>query len=204
MKITDGTAVNVVTVVGAVNATKAVYIEDGDELGAYYVGKTGNNVANTFTYTADNAIAEAQLDSVKSYYVGNKSTNAASSKYDTLKVSIAVTAKNEENFAAALAGDTASALAAIDLADSADSADYITYKVGQGYDEIKGLGIDDVIKLNGLSNTEIASLKTAVATGNEETINTAVTAVLNGKIKLTGKLMAAISPTIPRPMKLNW
>ena len=158
----------------------------------YYVGKTGARVSNAFTYVEgayyigntenEDATSTAKyLDTLKitgtvrtsvksgakltiDMSAGNQyqsieaidaSGRKVANKVDSTYAGVDVTAsKNGTRFTGTIYADTFTC---------GDGKDYIVYTKNAGNDTIKGFGVDDVIKLNGLSNADIASLTSQIS-----------------------------------------
>ena len=63
--------------------------------------------------------------------------------------------------------------------------DYIVYKTNQGADTIDSFGVDDVIKLNGLTNVEKGSIASQIAAVNNGTADTITFSAGGGSLKFT-------------------
>lgn len=73
----------------------------------------------------------------------------------------------------------------IDLTASDKTRDYITTGINQGNDVVKGFGVNDVIKLNGLTNADIAKLKNMTSDGLTSALSAGLTFEDGGKLTVS-------------------
>ena len=73
----------------------------------------------------------------------------------------------------------------IDLTASDKTRDYITTGINQGNDVVKGFGVNDVIKLNGLTNADIAELKNMTSDNLTSALSAGLTFKDGGKLTVS-------------------